>query len=210
MTSDRKAYHKVYRQSHREDRKAYNKAYRLAHLEEMKASQRAYYLAHQEGIKAYRLAHQEGIRGYQKVYRQDHQAEAKAYQKTYCQAHPEKAKAKGKAFRQVHPERIKAWDKAYYQAHLTEALMRSHKRRALKQGSVLGPVDWKFIKARDKMVCQICRKKVKLSELSFDHIQPISKGGAHTTSNLQVTHLHCNLARGTRGPAQMRLKESRG
>ena len=179
-----KAYQKAYYLAHQDKKKAWGKAYRLAHLEEIKASSKAYRRAHREEKRAYG-------RAYSKAYFLAHREEAKAYMKAYRQAHPEE----GKAYRQAHPEKHR---------------MRKLKQRALKRGATVGPVDLAFVRVRDRMRCGICHKKVKPAELSYDHIVPLSKGGAHANFNLQVAHLHCNLARGTRGPAQMRLKESKG
>lgn len=58
---------------------------------------------------------------------------------------------------------------------------------------------------RDKWICQICKKPVKRNAHhpnpqapSLDHIIPVSKGGSSDPSNLQLTHLVCNLKRGNK------------
>ena len=197
-------------EARRARKKAYNKAYSQAHREEAKAKSKTYHLAHQKEAKAYRQAHQEKQKAYQQAYRPAHREGANARNKAYYQAHREKVKASSKAYYLAHPEKQKAWGKAYRLAHPAEEKMRTLKRRAHKRGAAVGPVDLGFVQVRDRMICQVCHKKVKPSELSYDHIVPLSKGGPHITSNLQVAHRRCNLARGTRGPAQMRLKESKG
>ena len=188
------------------DQKAYNKAYYLAHLEEMKASHRAYRQAHLEEIKtsqrAYRQVHPEKVKAYHKVYRLTHWEKIKAYR----QAHREDRRAYLKAYRVLHLEKEKTRKKAYYLAHPEEMKAKDRKRKALKRGAAIGTVDYEFIKTRDRTRCQICHKKVKPSELSFDHIIPLSQGGPHITSNIQVAHLHCNIARGNRLAAQTRLE----
>ena len=45
---------------------------------------------------------------------------------------------------------------------------------------------------RDNNQCQICDKTLKDSEIEFDHIIPISKGGSSEESNIRVTCLGCN------------------
>lgn len=69
----------------------------------------------------------------------------------------------------------------------------SAKRRAKTYGAVNEVVDFEYIKRRDKMRCHICRKKVGLSELHFDHVIPLAKGGSHTAANIAVSHARCNL-----------------
>ncbi len=51
---------------------------------------------------------------------------------------------------------------------------------------------------RDRGTCQICGKWVKPRYASLDHIVPISKGGTHVWSNIQLVHLVCNLRKGNR------------
>jgi 5-methylcytosine-specific restriction endonuclease McrA len=61
-------------------------------------------------------------------------------------------------------------------------------------------------------VCQICSLKVdrRLSHPdpgcgSLDHVVPLAAGGTNDLANIQLTHLHCNLAKGARGTDQLRL-----
>ena len=58
---------------------------------------------------------------------------------------------------------------------------------------------------RDGWICQICKEPVERTAHhpnplapSLDHIIPVSKGGSSNPSNLQLTHLRCNLKRGNR------------
>ena len=58
---------------------------------------------------------------------------------------------------------------------------------------------------RDGWICQICKEPVERNAHypeplapSLDHIIPVSKGGSSDPSNLQLTHLVCNLKRGNR------------
>ena len=43
--------------------------------------------------------------------------------------------------------------------------------------------------------CGLCRLPVPPAEVDFDHIVPISRGGADTDDNLQVAHVRCNRTR---------------
>lgn len=82
-----------------------------------------------------------------------------------------------------------------------------HKRRALKMGSrdPLEPVLLADIAARDGGLCGLCRENVDLDlpwphpqSKSLDHITPLSRGGPHVASNVQLAHLGCNTAKGNR------------
>lgn len=45
---------------------------------------------------------------------------------------------------------------------------------------------------RDNNQCQICGKLLKDTEIEFDHIIPLSKGGSSEENNIQVTCFDCN------------------
>lgn len=58
---------------------------------------------------------------------------------------------------------------------------------------------------RDGWVCQLCKKAVnpKLTFpnpacASLDHVIPLSRGGGHKTTNVQLAHLRCNTSRGNK------------
>lgn len=58
---------------------------------------------------------------------------------------------------------------------------------------------------RDNWVCGICGLKVDKSlrypdpmSASLDHRIPLSKGGSHTRSNVQCSHLRCNVSKNAR------------
>lgn len=58
---------------------------------------------------------------------------------------------------------------------------------------------------RDGWICQLCKKVVN-PQLSFpnpacaslDHVIPLSRGGGHKTTNVQLAHLRCNTSRGNK------------
>ncbi len=58
---------------------------------------------------------------------------------------------------------------------------------------------------RDGWICQLCKKAVnpKLSFpspacASLDHVIPLSRGGSHLATNVQLAHLRCNTSRGNK------------
>lgn len=80
---------------------------------------------------------------------------------------------------------------------------KKHVRRAKKYGvkyERINPVD---IYERDNWVCQICGEPVDKYlrwphplSASLDHIVPLSKGGQHVESNVQLAHYRCNTLKG--------------
>lgn len=89
--------------------------------------------------------------------------------------------------------------------------VKGHKRRQKQRrlerlrAARNGKVNYVEIHERDKWVCQICGDKIEghydcknpLS-LTYDHRIPLSRGGLHSTQNLQMTHLICNTQKGNR------------
>ena len=107
---------------------------------------------------------------------------------------PEERRVNAKRFRDAwrrsHPDEVKS-ARGYY--------------RALRKGAYVEKLDIRTIYKRDKGICGICCKTVARADSSLDHIQPISRGGVHAAYNVRISHLACNLSRGNRGAAQLRM-----
>ncbi len=82
---------------------------------------------------------------------------------------------------------------------------RDARRRLRKQQNTPQPVEL-FTRAeigdRDGWICQLCGIEIDSMleyphprSQSLDHKLPISKGGAHTRENCQISHLECNVAK---------------
>ena len=78
-------------------------------------------------------------------------------------------------------------------------------RNALKRGAYVADVYRAEIYRRDGWRCQICKLKVNPRYTgahpkapSLDHIIPLSLGGTHEPSNVQLAHFGCNARKGNR------------
>lgn len=65
---------------------------------------------------------------------------------------------------------------------------------------------------RDGFICHLCGGKTRSNVTSLhekygtiDHLIPISAGGSHTWDNVAWAHRGCNIRRGNKGIAQLRL-----
>ena len=113
--------------------------------------------------------------------------------------------AAAREYREANRERTRATAKAYAKAH-PDAVWRSDaNRRAREKNAFVEVVDRAALYERDRGVCGLCRKTVERSDATVDHIIPLSKGGEHSYANTQIAHTFCNLSRGNRGPAQIRM-----
>lgn len=59
---------------------------------------------------------------------------------------------------------------------------------------------------RDKYRCQYCARQLPHSELTFDHVIPVSKGGRKGWENIVTCCIACNRRKGGRTPAQAGLE----
>lgn len=81
-----------------------------------------------------------------------------------------------------------------------------HRRKALKKGASTGrPVRLAEIAERDAWRCSLCKQPVDPlvkwphpKSPSLDHRIPLSRGGAHDPSNVDLAHLGCNTAKNNR------------
>jgi 5-methylcytosine-specific restriction endonuclease McrA len=47
-------------------------------------------------------------------------------------------------------------------------------------------------------MCHLCGLPVGARERHWDHVVPLSKGGAHSMDNIRVSHAVCNQRKGNR------------
>lgn len=62
------------------------------------------------------------------------------------------------------------------------------------------------IYARDNHECQYCGRAFPLSELTFDHVVPVSQGGRKVWENIATSCITCNRRKGGRTPSQAKMK----
>jgi 5-methylcytosine-specific restriction endonuclease McrA len=74
-------------------------------------------------------------------------------------------------------------------------------------------IHWTLLGERDGWVCHLCSKRVpkvagtaeQPMGATVDHLIPIAHGGEHVWANVALAHRTCNISRGARGVAQLRL-----
>lgn len=69
--------------------------------------------------------------------------------------------------------------------------------QARKRAATVGIVDYGVIITRDGMYCHLCLTDIgALTDLHFDHVVPLSRGGKHSMVNVKPAHATCNLRKG--------------
>jgi 5-methylcytosine-specific restriction endonuclease McrA len=76
-------------------------------------------------------------------------------------------------------------DKRYAMNYQRRALIR-HSAEVISRSEIFD---------RDGGVCGICQEAVDINNWHMDHIIPLSKGGLHVKTNVQVSHPRCNLSK---------------
>ena len=66
------------------------------------------------------------------------------------------------------------------------------------------------IYTRDNYTCQYCRESFSTNELTFDHVVPVSRGGARSWDNIVTCCVTCNRKKGSRTPDEAGLTLMRG
>lgn len=185
-------------QDNREECLEISRKYRAAHKKEIAEQKRKYGKEHKE----------EKLEQNRK-YRKEHKEEVAEYQKKYHADHKEELAKQKKNYRIKYKEKVAKRKREYHQKNKDKALAANHRRRVRKLGN--GPVEYFTnleIFERDGWICQICKLpvdptllyldsdgKVDTRYQSLDHIIPLSRGGTHTRSNVQLSHLFCNISK---------------
>ncbi len=140
------------------------------------------------GQKAYRAAwHQRN-----KVRRA---AEAKERAKNDPTIKARRVKATLKC-RSKNPEKYKAYMREYQKSHPEKFAAAAQKRRALQKSATINLQSieaWmKSVRSKKSATCYYCQESFPSSEIHFDHIIALSKGGPHSVENLCVSCAECN------------------
>lgn len=112
-----------------------------------------------------------------------------AYSRKWYAANKEKQAARNKAWRENNP--------------VESRLLGHHRRVIIRATKVVKEeiVNWY---TRD---CGICGE-ILSDKFDIDHIIPISRGGLHETSNLQLTHPSCNRSKHNKLPSELTLQRT--
>lgn len=110
------------------------------------------------------------------------------------------------AWRANNPEKVRAArqraDAKYRKTEKHEAKVQ--RRRKLEKDTKKGFVSLRNVLERDGMNCGICLKLIEdKSQLVFDHIIPLARGGKHVEDNLQPAHRSCNSWKWNRLPEEL-------
>lgn len=73
-----------------------------------------------------------------------------------------------------------------------------NRRRARIAQATVGDVSYDRVLERDGMHCYLCNSGIAEGDLSFDHVVPLVRGGAHSEENIRTAHKSCNFRKSGR------------
>lgn len=125
----------------------------------------------------------------------------RANARAWAEANPEKKRGSYASWKERNKEHKKSYDARTHQQNKGRRREYWHSRRAKKRAAT-GTVSKNIVQKllllqRRKCVC--CGKPLG-RDFHLDHIVPLSRGGEHSDSNLQLLRAKCNLQKGTKDP----------
>jgi len=173
---------KAYREANKEKRAASGRAYRAANKEKIAASAKAYCEANKEKVAA-------AGRAYYQANKEKH---AKAM-KAWYQSNKSRQAELTKRWLAANQDRMTEWKKAYYEANKEKFCEKGARRRALQNGQTPSDANQTLIQTFYDQAVRLTKawsaphidRKFRVA-FAVDHIVPLSRGGLHEASNLQV------------------------
>lgn len=139
-----------------------------------------------DGLKVY-------CKACQKVKREETREYNNVKSKEWREANPDRFKEKRDAWMQAHPQSESDTRKEWMRKNVAKVRQIKKTYKVRRMGWEVGEVDYLEVLMRDGFVCHICGNDVEPDDVHFDHAIPLSKGGAHATANVFVSHSRCNM-----------------
>lgn len=98
-----------------------------------------------------------------------------------------------------------AWKSRNKQKVRAMSVKHVNKRKALKRGLFVDEVDVREIARLQCGICYLCSTPMG-SDVTLDHLVPLTKMGPHSESNSAACHKRCNSAKGDRSILQFLLR----
>ena len=141
--------------------------------------------------RGWRKANPEKRREHARRSRKARQEEIAEYNCQWCEAHPDYHRGYREAHWEEQVEQARQWAKA----NPDKVREKARRRRALKNGATIGPVDEAAIYEQGGHMCLYCGAT---EDLTIDHIVALDNGGPHCEDNLLVACGRCNSSKGTK------------
>lgn len=167
-------------------------------VEHQRAASRRHYWNDPEHVRAMKRAryelHADVERERNRRYGANNRERIAELNRRWREANPERMKELRREWGKANPDRIRAFDMA-----------KKAKRRMQIEATQVEDVDPRVVIDRHGMVCHICTDPIAAwSDLHFDHVIPLARGGSHTYENIRPSHSWCNQRKGTKLMSEIR------
>lgn len=163
---------------------------------------------------AYRATHHEQVRVANLRYYATHKDELAEYQARYNETHIDAVRKWGRRKQRryfaAHREEVCRRAREYKAAHKEVSREQCARRRAAKRGASISVGDKEAIKRiydraanGTRVRCYLCGKIIPKGQRHVDHVIPLSKGGLHAASNLDIACARCNLKKWAKLPEEI-------
>lgn len=145
----------------------------------------------------------------QKIYHAKNKDRLRESNQKWLARHPDYRKQHNEQYREQNRERLNAYDRERHKTPQRQEQVKDAqaRRRARILGSKqIEKIRWTVIIKRDNSTCYICKRTLTRKEITFDHVIPLSRQGAHTEGNLKVACRVCNGRKGAKLPEEIGIK----
>ena len=217
MKAYKKKYAKAYYQKNKEKIKAQVRSYEDANKEKKAEQRKSWYERNKEKVaargkeyyennkekclalsKAYAKNNKEKLDRYKNKYYENNKEKVLATKKAWADRNKEQISIKAKEYRSKNKEKVREINRAYNQANKDKRNALHAKRRALKFRATIRLTELdKFV--IDEMY-SLAKLRTEQTGIRWhvDHIVPLTKGGLHKPTNLQVVPGSWNESKGNR------------
>ncbi len=125
-----------------------------------------------------------------------HPVETSAAIRRYTEKHLERIREKGRQYVARNPERIARNSREWRQANPDKHMLKEQRRRARIReapGDGVTGEQWRELRDSYLGMCAYCYRRGV--PLTMDHIDPLSRGGAHDVSNIAPACQSCNASK---------------
>lgn len=111
----------------------------------------------------------------------------------------DEAAAYHREWRKLNPEKVTKYRKSWRERHPDELQLLGSIRRAKMRGIKIVKEDIHNWYSKE---CGVCDNLIE-GKFHIDHIVPLSRGGLHVVTNLQLAHPSCNTRKHNKLPSEM-------
>lgn len=204
--AERDTYHRR-KDADRERRRRYERA----RSEERRVYLAAWRAANPDYTRTWRRNNRERVAAAEAAWRTANAERYRQIRRRWAAANPDpQSSDRAAAWRRAHPERMKLarrrWSKANpEQVRVNRQRRRDRMRTPQGAGLMERGLNRTVVFERDEWTCQLCGAFIDRNlrgpdpmSPSIDHVIPLVRGGDHVYSNMQASHLLCNMRKGSK------------